>query len=385
MTETNNLEQNQINSEYEEDIDIEEEEEPTEEPTLSQGFDPTCISMGTNIMTVQQILNRLNNHRMIAPEFQRKEGIWTKTAKSRLIESLLVQIPLPAFYIDATNDDKWLVIDGMQRITTFKEFVTDQSFTLDGLDFFTDLHGKKYQELTPRWQRRIKETKLTVYLILRGTSSEITFNIFKRINQGGTALSAQEMRYAKNSPNKITNLLKELSQSPEFKKTTDNGIKDKRMIDQECILKVLSLMTSNIDNLNFKDYDYFLDGKMTEMNQMDDSEIENIKQEFLLIMNLAYDLFDRQAFRKPKLSTIKQQKRYPINKALLEAWSINLAKLDDQEINIVKQRKEDLYEVLLKEQEDGKFDCILYKSAGDANSVKERFKHIQGIIQSILL
>ena len=82
---------------------------------------------------------------MIAPEFQRKEGIWTKTAKSRLIESLLVQIPLPAFYIDATNDDKWLVIDGVQRITTCKEFVTDQSFTLNGLDFFTDLHGKKYQ------------------------------------------------------------------------------------------------------------------------------------------------------------------------------------------------------------------------------------------------
>ncbi|QEI40036.1 hypothetical protein BMF77_00593 [Dolichospermum sp. UHCC 0315A] len=377
MTETNNLEQNQINSEYEEDIDIEEEEE--EEPTLSQGFDPTCISMGTNIMTVQQILDRLNNHRMIAPEFQRKEGIWTKTAKSRLIESLLVQIPLPAFYIDATNDDQWLVIDGIQRITTFKEFVTDQSFTLDGLDFFTDLHGKNYQELTPRWKRRIKETKLTVYLILRGTSSEISFNIFKRINQGGTALSAQEMRYAKNSPNKITNLLKELSESPEFKKTTDKGIKDKRMIDQECILKVLSLMTSNIDNLTFKDYDYFLDKKMTEMNQMDDSEIENIKQRFLLIMNLAHDLFEGQAFRKPR-----EKPRYPINKALLEAWSINLAKLNDQEINILKQRKEDLLKVLLKEQENGKFDSILYKSAGDANIVKERFKHIQGIIQSIL-
>ena len=117
------------------------------------------------------------------------------------------------------------------------------------------------------------------------------------------------------------------------------------------------------------------------MNQMDDSEIENIKQRFLLIMNLAYDLFDKQAFRKPKLSTIK---RYPINKALLEAWSINLAKLNDQEINILKQRKEDLLKVLLKEQENGKFDSILYKSAGDANIVKERFKHIQGIIQSIL-
>ena len=143
MTETNYLQQNNINSEYEEDIDIEEEEE---EPTLSQGFDPTCISMGTNIMTVQQILDRLNNHRMITPEFQRKEGIWTRTAKSRLIESLLLQIPLPAFYIDATNDDQWLVIDGIQRITTFKEFVTDQSFNLNGLDFFTDLHGKKYQK-----------------------------------------------------------------------------------------------------------------------------------------------------------------------------------------------------------------------------------------------
>jgi Protein of unknown function DUF262 len=377
MKEANNLEQNHINSEYEEDIDIEAEEEPT----LSEPNDPNFISMGTRIMTVDQILQKLVNNQMIAIEFQRNQNIWTKTAKSRLIESLLVQIPLPAFYIDATNDDQWLIIDGMQRITTFKQFIIDQSFTLDGLDFLTDLHGKNYHDLTLRWKRRIKETKLTVYLILRGTSSEIAFNIFKRINRGGMPLSSQEMRYAKNSSNKITKLLEELSKSDEFTKATDKGIKDKRMIDQESILKVLSLMNSDIEKLNFKDYDQFLDKKMTKFNQMDDSEIELLKNRFSRIMRIAYNLFGKQAFRK--LST-PPQRRYPINKALLEAWSINLDQFDDQQINTITDKKEDLYKALLKEQENGKFDGILYRSAGESNSVKERFKHIQGIINSIL-
>lgn len=381
MTQSNPSKLNNIDLEYVDDVEYAEDLdiEPEEEPTLSEAFDPTDISIGTKILTVEQILKRLVDHRIIAHEFQRNESIWTKTAKSRLIESLLLQIPLPAFYIDATNEDQWLIVDGMQRITTFKQFVIDQSFTLDGLDFLTDLHGKNYQELAPRWKRRIKETKLNVYLILRGTSPEIIFNIFRRINQGGMPLSAQEMRYAKNSGNKVTELLQELAQSSVFKKATDNGIKPERMIDQECILKVLSLMISNINELDFKEYDYFLDKKMTEINQLDTSEIEYLKQRFLHIMNLAFELFDKRAFRKPS-----KGRRYPINKALLEAWSINLDKLDERETTLLKQNNKRLNEILLQEQENGKFNGILYKSAGDYHSVKTRFRDIQQIIKRAL-
>lgn len=386
----NQLNQNNLNklSQYDEDLDIEIEEEFT----LSEPLDRTSISIGTRLMTVKDILNRLEENKLIAPEFQRNKNIWTKTAKSRLIESLLLQIPLPAFYIDATNDEQWFVIDGMQRITTFQQFVNEQSFTLNGLDFFTDLHGKNYQQLLPRWQRRITETKLTIHLILRGTSSEISFNIFRRINRGGMPISSQEMRYAKNSSSKITKLLKELSLSQEFKQATDNNIDDKRMIAQECILKVLCLIHSDLENVSFQDYDYFLDQKMTELNQLNENKIEALKQRFLHIMKIAYSLFNykfdnqnkevNQTFRKP---SSQEHRRYPINKALLEAWSVNIDQLNPEQINILKQKKEDLYKILLQEQEKGDFDSILYRSAGDSHQVKKRFKHIQGIIKRILL
>ena len=154
--------------------------EPQETRKRTTSLDPANISMGTKIMTVQQVVDRFVNNRLIPAEFPHNQHIWNTQAKGKLIESLLLQLPLSVFYIDATTDEQWVIIDGTQRIITFKEFI-NQDFTLDGLDYFGDLHGKYFSQLTPRWQRRIKETKLTLHLILRGTSSEIVSNLYHRI------------------------------------------------------------------------------------------------------------------------------------------------------------------------------------------------------------
>ncbi|MFM6076911.1 MAG: DUF262 domain-containing protein, partial [Dolichospermum sp.] len=156
----------------------------------------------------------------LAPEFQRHAGIWTPKNKSRLIESLLIRIPLPAFYIDATNDDQWLVIDGLQRISTFKKFILDDDFTLTELQFLKDLEDKRYSDLPRHYRRRIDETELTVYLIEPGTPSEVKYNIFERVNTGGLPLNPQELRQAIN-PGQAIKILKNLAKLPEFKRVTN--------------------------------------------------------------------------------------------------------------------------------------------------------------------
>jgi hypothetical protein len=158
--------------------------DPEENPTRTEPLNPTDISMGTKIMTVQQVIDRFVDDRLIPSEFSHNQHLWNTQAKSKLIESLLFLFPLPAFYIDATNDEQWFIIDGTQRIITFYEFIKKQSFSLESLDFFGDLHNKYFNQLAPRWQRRIKETKLTLHLILRGTPSEIKLNLYQRIRPG---------------------------------------------------------------------------------------------------------------------------------------------------------------------------------------------------------
>ena len=155
----------------EEDNDIEPEEE---EQIIIEAFDPNLIKVETRPMTIDLVLSRIAHEELdLAPDFQRQAGIWTNSAKSRLIESILIRIPLPAFYMDATNEDRWLVIDGLQRLTAMKQFVLDKDLTLKGLEFLPQLENKNYDELPRNFQRRILESLLTVYVIEKGTPPEV--------------------------------------------------------------------------------------------------------------------------------------------------------------------------------------------------------------------
>jgi hypothetical protein len=358
-----------------------EPEDTESEGQITEPFDPTLIRVETKPMSLDALIARMREEEIdLAPGFQRKGGIWKPTAQSRLIESILIRIPLPAFYMDATDEDKWLVVDGLQRLTTLKRFVIDQDLKLTGLEFLK-LNGKTFDDLPRNFQRRINETQATVYLIEKGTPPEVKFNIFKRINTGGAPLSAQEIRHALNQ-GKVTTFLKHLANSEEFKNATDHSIRDDRMADRECVLRFLAFSIVPYTAYKAQDFDSFLSERMGEMNNFSDQKLDQLGQQFLRAMRAASEIFDAYAFRK---RYSRETSRLPINKALFEAWSVNLARLDDGQIKCLINCKDIVQErfiALMKEDRD--FENSISLSTGSSKRIEYRFKTIKKLIDEVL-
>ncbi|ELX8881563.1 DUF262 domain-containing protein, partial [Campylobacter jejuni] len=157
----------------------------------------------------------------ISPEFQR-EDVWNYKQKSELIESVLMGIPIPVFYFFESKDTKIQVVDGRQRITTFIDFMNDK-FDLKQVKIITDIIGKKFSDLNVIQQRKIEDYQIDTYTIQPPTPEQVKFNIFDRVNRGGTRLNNQEMRNALYQGNS-TELINELSKEECFKKATAYSI-----------------------------------------------------------------------------------------------------------------------------------------------------------------
>lgn len=360
------------------DAELLDEEELEEKRNFN--YDPEKINIVTKEPTIDILLRRIDEDALnLAPDFQRQAGIWNLEAKSRLIESILIRIPLPAFYIDATNEEEWLVVDGLQRLSTLKQFVSDKSFKLTGLEYLIELEGKTYDELERRYQRRIEETQVTVYLIAKGTPLEVKYNIFKRINTGGIPLSNQELRHALN-PGQATKFLEKLANLKEFIRLVQLGeSRKKRMDDREFILGFLAFKLTSYTEYQDGDRDTFLNQGLVKANKLSEAELNNIEKDFKKSMIAAFDIFGDYAFRK--LSN-KNKRKSPLNKALFEAWSVNISELNEQEIHKIKASKKELINKFIsKSDNDREF---LESISQAANKVEYRFSTIEKIIKEVL-
>ncbi|MEH2055494.1 MAG: DUF262 domain-containing protein [Nostoc sp.] len=371
----------------EEILDEEDNDEEQYEKVTFQ-YDPEKINIATREPTIEQLLRRIDEEALdLAPDFQRQANIWTLEAKSKLIESILIRIPLPAFYIDATNEetdeDKWVVVDGLQRLSAFKQFVIDKSdnrLKLVGLEYLKDLNNKNYDELERRYQRRILETQVTVYLIEKGTPLEVKYNIFKRINTGGVPLSNQELRHALN-PGQAIKLVAKLASFSEFKRVVNlSDSKKKRMDDREFVLGFLAFYLISYKEYQEETRDSFFSKALSKINSLSSEEITNIEENFKKAMIAAFDIFNNDAFRK---ISNKNKRKFPLNKSLFEVWAVNFGRLNIANIQILKDRKRKLIDTFVR-YVDNDADFLVSISQVK-NKIEHRFETVEKIIQEVLL
>ena len=348
-----------------------------EDPKIEKPFNPEKIRVRTTNITVQLLVSRIEHKEIeLKPPFQRS-FIWKVERQSRLIESLLLRIPIPVFYVAADENEDWLVVDGVQRIYTIYNYVTDQ-FSLNRLEYLDKFDAMKYSELPRPMQRRIGECELVVNVIEPGTPEDVMFNIFHRINTGGMTLNGQEIRNALH-PGPVRDYLKQLADTEAFLRATDNSIKKDRMADQECVLRFIAFYIDSWVQFDANDLNGYLGQTMKKINDMDPRYRDVLAEEFEKAMDAAYRIFGRKAFRK--LYDRNDTNRRPVSKALFDAWSVELAGCSPQEINRLVEKREQIIDRFIELMNaDSEFDRAISYSTGTPQRVKKRFHEIAQLV-----
>lgn len=380
----------------------------------SYPFDPEDISIDKKPMVMDAIIRRFKQGTIIMhPDFQREE-VWNRETKSRLIESLLLRIPITMFYVSADEEGKLTVVDGLQRLSAIRDFVLKEDYKptnskalgdgmrLQGLEFLTDYEGKTFNELPISMQNRINETEFTFTIINPGTPDEVKRNIFKRINTAGEGLKPQEIRNALYA-GKSTELLRILATSPAFTKATTSSVRSNRMESYEVVLRGIAFMLRDADSYpkngnmdkflgdtmvilnsypDFSDREILRLEKMEglDLNSVKKDRIEKIEEIFKFAMKRAKTLFGPHAFRK----SYGTKRRTPINKALFELWCSILAVMDENDFNKIRSSSQFMtdYNALL---DDDKFNVYISRDSWKPTSVRNRYVIINDMIKKYTL
>lgn len=354
---------------------------------MEKPFDPTKINIETKTPSLDTLIKRIERGYIqmdTTTYFQRKDDLWDIVKQSRLIESVLIRFPLPAFFFDASDDNNWLVVDGLQRLSSIRKFCVEKDpkkkLKLTNLEFLTHLNGMTWDDLSGDLQRIIEEAQVVIYKIMPGTPTDVKFNIFKRINTGGLVLEPQEIRHAlfQGKPSKF---IEELAKMPAFIKATENKIPTHRMLDRDFANRFLAFYLLGFENYQ-PDLDTFMSKAMVMINEKTDNEINKIFSDFSKAMDLSYDIFGREAFRKVYY---KYDRLPPINKALFDALSTQLALITDNERNILNHKRNDFKKALFDRlNSDEYFFTSVTNSTGDKNRIFKRHSVIKDLINETI-
>ncbi|MBH0022128.1 DUF262 domain-containing protein [Pseudoalteromonas sp. SWXJ133] len=372
---------NSIDLDEQNSIDLEDEDLGESEEVFDQTepFDPKKVDVSISNPNLGAIIERLKYDEIdLMPDFQRSPDLWSKQAQSRLIESILIRLPIPAFYFDALNEDRWQVVDGLQRLSAIVNFVKTKKLALTNLEFLNEYEGFYYDDLPRSLKRRIDEFQTSVYLIKPGTPLVMKYSLFNRINTGGLKLNHQEIRHAMSQSVKkgiASKFLTEIVQENSFKNVIGN--KSKRMSHQELVLRHMAFRMFDISTYK-SSLPKFLDSAMIKLGELSETEIIRLKSSFLDSMEDAYDLFGRDAFRRTFAESYQNR---VVNKPLFETVSVNLATLNFEERAILKsnsmQFKQEFKSLLLEPQ----FLTAITISTANTDNVQSRFEGMRNIIE----
>ena len=329
------------------------------------------IMVRNETRTVRETVIRITNGRYIMdPDFQR-DFIWDITKQSKLIESCIMRIPLPVIYVAESPDGRIMIVDGLQRLSTFRRFL-DNEFKLTKLGDNHPLEGRSFDELPLHLQERVEDTQLTLHILDRSAPDRARLDIFERVNSG-EPLTRQQMRNAiYNGPG--TRWLSRMAAHDDFQIATGRSLNAKTMRDREAINRFAAFHLLDWQSYEGGDMDGFLARAIVHLNSLPDDEHHAIDHDFLTSMRRNYDLFGRHAFRKSLRQETSDAHLTVINISLFDVLSVLLARVSDEAINA---RSEDIRHIIVELVSDDGFAYAITYSTNSTNQVRTRFQMIQ--------
>lgn len=356
------------------------------EPSITKPFDPSKIKLDIATVNLLSLINELENNEInLSPDFQRATDVWDATKKSRLIESVLLGLPLPSFYF---NEDEGgatrSVIDGVQRLCAIRDFVLGKEenghhsfLRLRNLQFLKQYEGYTFSDLSRPDVRRIHSMKITTNTLGYQTPSEVKLIIFQRVNSAGEPLTDQEMRHALNQ-GIPADFIKELSEKKSFIQATSNKIKAKRMLDRDFVNRFIAFFCGY--NIYDGNLDNFLNDQMWAIKNYSKERKKEIENAFEKSMTTCFAIFGDKAFRKIN----KNGKYSKISKSLFDSLSVNIAWLSDNdraELIDKKNQVKEAFSALFKNEE---FGNRLSNGTGKIQNVRYRFEKIKNMLTEVL-
>jgi hypothetical protein len=350
------------------------EKDESANPSGLYPYDPTYSSIDIEEVpfSIFEYLRQLSKGRIIVnPDFQR-HSVWKPIQKSKFIESIILNFPLPPIYLNQNKENKYIVIDGLQRTITLSEFFNDK-FQLKGLEALPSYNDKKFSDLSDILQSKLENKKLTIFSLKPSTPMVVIYDLFNRINTGGTQLNRQEVRNCI-FIGESTKLLLELSSNEKFQNAIDHGISPKRMKDREVVLRYLAFKWGDYPNNYEGNLSNYLESFMVKINKMDQPQIDEIRKDFLRVMIWAYKLWENKCFRIPSEKT-----RGVINTAILESVCLFLSNKDDEYLERNRNTIKNNYETLLK---DTTYISAVTRATGSKQNVSNRFQKAKDILST---
>ncbi|QHG74435.1 DUF262 domain-containing protein [Ensifer adhaerens] len=383
------------------DISSPESVEP-EDARTEAGFikpwDPGKIRITTKNFSLRDVVDQIDDKDIdLSPDFQR-DYVWKSRQRTRLIESILLGIPLPAFYFNQTADGRYQVVDGVQRLSTIALFMND-NHRLDekDLEYLSDLHGSIHSDLDPPAVRRFRSTQIVVHIIEPQTPDEVKYDIFNRVNTLGSPLSPQEIRHAMSKPRSRAFLrrlieLNDFDEATEYQfwqKNKDTGDIERdsgRMTNRELALRFCAFRHFSEDIYRqYTSLDSYLieftrrlDKQSDRHSPIEDDEIESLERDFQRAMRNSRMILGNAAFRR---WPYQQQRRGPINRAVFEAQANAFA---DYECEDLLPRRDVILDAFRTSFEDPLYLRAVTVATGDPKAVSLRLERTRQILAEVL-
>ena len=321
--------------------------------------------------SVHEVLRRIREGRYVMnPDFQR-DFIWDDEKQSKLIESVIMRIPLPVLYLAEDDEGRMIVVDGLQRLSTFKRFFDDE-LRLKLRDR-PELDGKRFRDLPPKLQNRIEDCNLILYVIDSQVPERARLDIFERVN-GGVALTRQQMRNCL-FMGRATRFLRDEAKTELFLDATGRSLNSKTMRDREFVNRFCAFQILDIEEYK-GDMDDFLAMALKRMNS-DSVALESLSNQFRMALNNNLYLFGKHAFRKHNRG---QDSRSVLNASLWDVMSTGLSRYTESNVKHHADATRDRFFGLMDDED---FITAVTYGPNDPKKVAYRFSAVRAALEEV--